>query len=207
MFKKAAMFGMDARIALAIFGSLSLISGASLYSTIKTVKAEKFHQYLKEVVKATEQHHLDTGDFLEIENSGFSILYINDLVENRKSLASWDGPYVTDPVTIRDGYLRTAMTKQINSDALMEIVLRKSGEWYFNAAKTDNMCTTFNNNCAQWISLNPFHSTEKTNFLQLFNDMDELIDGSDGQLLGNVRYNQYGAGTILYRGINQQRDI
>jgi hypothetical protein len=33
--KKGAMFGLDARIALAIFGALSVISGASLYSEIK----------------------------------------------------------------------------------------------------------------------------------------------------------------------------
>tara|TARA_Y100001960_G_scaffold319101_1_gene389950 strand:- start:3597 stop:3728 length:132 start_codon:yes stop_codon:yes gene_type:complete len=38
--KKAAMFGLDARIALAIFGALSVISGAVLYSAIQDAKAE-----------------------------------------------------------------------------------------------------------------------------------------------------------------------
>lgn len=32
--KKSAMFGLDARIALAIFGALSVITGAALYSAI-----------------------------------------------------------------------------------------------------------------------------------------------------------------------------
>ncbi len=32
---RGAMFGLDARIALAIFGALSVISGAALYSAIK----------------------------------------------------------------------------------------------------------------------------------------------------------------------------
>ena len=36
--KKGAMFGLDARIALAIFGALSVISGAALYSAIKESK-------------------------------------------------------------------------------------------------------------------------------------------------------------------------
>lgn len=36
--KKGAMFGLDARIALAIFGALSVISGAALYSAYKTQK-------------------------------------------------------------------------------------------------------------------------------------------------------------------------
>ena len=35
MLNKGAMFGLDARIALAIFGALSVISGAALYSTIQ----------------------------------------------------------------------------------------------------------------------------------------------------------------------------
>tara|TARA_Y100001960_G_C14595815_1_gene788039 strand:- start:886 stop:1026 length:141 start_codon:yes stop_codon:yes gene_type:complete len=36
--KKGAMFGIDARIALAIFGALSAISGAALYSAIQQSK-------------------------------------------------------------------------------------------------------------------------------------------------------------------------
>ena len=36
--KKAAMFGLDARIALAIFGALSVISGAALYSAIQQLR-------------------------------------------------------------------------------------------------------------------------------------------------------------------------
>lgn len=35
MKNKGAMFGLDARIALAIFGALSVISGAALYSAIQ----------------------------------------------------------------------------------------------------------------------------------------------------------------------------
>lgn len=207
MFKKAAMFGMDARIALAIFGSLSVISGASLYSAIKTVKAEQFHQYFKEVVKATEQYSLETGELLEIEHSGFSVLYISDLVKNRKNIPSWKGPYITDATTIKDSYLRTTMTKQINNDALIEILLRKSEKWTLNSSSGNNMCIKFSNDCSHWISLRPFHSAEKARFFELFKDMDELIDGSDGELSGNLRYNHDLAGSILYRGVNQKRDI
>ena len=34
-FKRGAMFGLDARIALAIFGALLVISSAALYSAIQ----------------------------------------------------------------------------------------------------------------------------------------------------------------------------
>ena len=37
--KKGAMFGLDARISLAIFGALSVISGAALYSAIQDSKS------------------------------------------------------------------------------------------------------------------------------------------------------------------------
>ncbi len=42
MIKKAAMFGLDARIALVIFGALSVISGAALYSAIQQAKTTAF---------------------------------------------------------------------------------------------------------------------------------------------------------------------
>ncbi len=44
---KGAMFGLDARIALAIFGALSVISGAALYSAIKQAKVTQVNQTLQ----------------------------------------------------------------------------------------------------------------------------------------------------------------
>tara|TARA_Y100001960_G_scaffold333703_1_gene440401 strand:+ start:58 stop:294 length:237 start_codon:yes stop_codon:yes gene_type:complete len=61
MNKKAAMFGLDARIALAIFGTLSVISGAALYSAIQDAKAMALLTEMREVTKAWEQFYLDTG--------------------------------------------------------------------------------------------------------------------------------------------------
>lgn len=39
--KKGAIFGLDARIALAILGALYVISGAALYSAIQESKTTK----------------------------------------------------------------------------------------------------------------------------------------------------------------------
>ena len=50
--KKGAMFGLDARIALAIFGALSVISGAALYSAIQDAQATAMIVRLNEVGKA-----------------------------------------------------------------------------------------------------------------------------------------------------------
>ena len=47
-----AMFGLDARIALAIFGALSVIVGATLYNTIQHTKVITLHQEFVEIEKA-----------------------------------------------------------------------------------------------------------------------------------------------------------
>jgi len=44
---KGAMFGLDSRIALAIFGALSVISGAALYSAIQEAKATALYNELR----------------------------------------------------------------------------------------------------------------------------------------------------------------
>ena len=50
--KKGGMFGLNARIALAIFGALSVISGAALYSAIQQSKAISVLTTAKEIGKA-----------------------------------------------------------------------------------------------------------------------------------------------------------
>jgi type II secretory pathway pseudopilin PulG len=60
--KKGAMFGLDARIALAIFGALSVISGAALYSAIQQSKAVAMVNSLEEIGKAIDSYRLETDD-------------------------------------------------------------------------------------------------------------------------------------------------
>lgn len=74
LFKKAAMFGLDARIALAIFGALSVISGAALYSAIQDAKATALLSEMNEIGKAWESYLLDAGQDLPkgATGSGFT---------------------------------------------------------------------------------------------------------------------------------------
>ena len=50
--KKGAIFGLDARIALTIFGALSVISGAALYSAIQESKVVALYTEFQEIGKA-----------------------------------------------------------------------------------------------------------------------------------------------------------
>lgn len=90
LFNKGAMFGLDARIALAIFGALSVISGAALYSAIATAKNTQFVTSVTEIQKAMEAYILDTGSLPDFSVSNF--IDSNELVTSTKQ--GWSGPYI-----------------------------------------------------------------------------------------------------------------
>ncbi len=91
-FNKGAMFGLDARIALAIFGALSVISGAALYSAIQQSKITAYIANMSEINKAIEQYMLDTGSDLP---TGSAHTYdAENLVVERISKEGWNGPYI-----------------------------------------------------------------------------------------------------------------
>tara|TARA_Y100001960_G_scaffold333783_1_gene440937 strand:+ start:175 stop:765 length:591 start_codon:yes stop_codon:yes gene_type:complete len=101
---KAAMFGLDARIALAIFGALSVISGAALYSAIQDAKATAMYQEIVELEKAIESLYLDLG-YVPISSStnAFDARYLHT---NPGNLSNWSGPYFPgDPKYNNDSFV------------------------------------------------------------------------------------------------------
>lgn len=204
MINKGAMFGLDARIALAIFGALSVISSAALYSTIKQAKTEQWRQYFEEFTKTTEQYYLDNGKQLPIESSGFVNLYVSDFAVNRESLSTWKGPYWSTNYAI-GARVRDSMTKTIHSTASTYIFLRQTSTWTSNSNILDEMCVVNDADCYEWITIWASNSVATPTLLQLFTNLDELIDGSDGALEGKVRYNLHGDDYIMYRGLPHKR--
>ena len=90
---KAAMFGLDARISLAIFGALSVISGAALYSASQNAKTIAYVTQMQELVKAIEQYMLDTGTDLPKDVTYDYVADLRELVISTKS--GWKGPYLS----------------------------------------------------------------------------------------------------------------
>ncbi|HAG52757.1 MAG TPA: hypothetical protein DCL21_03115 [Alphaproteobacteria bacterium] len=90
--KKGAMFGLDARIALAIFGALSVISGAALYSAIQNSKVVSLISDLSEVTKAVEAYALDVGSLPVLSSSKFEI---GELLADINTVKGWNGPYLS----------------------------------------------------------------------------------------------------------------
>jgi type II secretory pathway pseudopilin PulG len=119
MLQKGAMFGLDARIALAIFGALSVISGAALYSAIQESKVTQNIVELEEAEKAMSAYYLDTGS-LPL-NGGNSTMNGSELVEDTKSLSTWNGPYI--------GYTKTDAVFMNDSDVSMSYLYGKDVAW------------------------------------------------------------------------------
>jgi type II secretory pathway pseudopilin PulG len=200
--KKGAMFGLDARIALAIFGALSVISGAALYSAIKVAKTEQWRQYFVEMVKATESYYLDNGQILPRYNSYG--LYLSDVVNNRESLSTWKGPYISyDSFT--NEYIKDKMTKQIGINAYTKVKQKQASDWTEMNDVFDENCVANDTDCTQWIYLYAGDALYESKMEQLFADLDALIDNSDGQLKGIVRHSDDAFKAIYYKSIPSKK--
>jgi type II secretory pathway pseudopilin PulG len=124
IYKKGAMFGLDARIALAIFGALSVISGAALYSAIQESRLTATQTGMQEIIKAYESLYLDTGSLRTMSDK--TMFNANDLITDN-SEPGWSGPYIDGSINtngpdvflentnIPDGYdLRIRNVKTVN---------------------------------------------------------------------------------------------
>jgi type II secretory pathway pseudopilin PulG len=203
-YKKGAMFGLDARIALAIFGALSVISGAALYSAIQSAKAEQYRQYFVELVKASEAYYLDTGSQIPF-GTAIHILDSSNLIDNRKGLANWNGPYI-DATPINDFIFTTSVTENINSTLYSGIILQKNSEWANNTSVKD--CDVKNIDCSEYVLIsNGGDSAYTPTLLDIFNLLDNLSDNGDGPLKGTIRFIEQSSGLawVMYRGISHQR--
>jgi hypothetical protein len=204
MKQKGAMFGLDARIALAIFGALSVISGAALYSAIQSAKAERYRQEFVEIIKGVEQYYLDTGKQLSVENLLYARLYTSDLINNRESLASWNGPYIVSR-SVNDGHIQNVLTDYVDTASLSAIFLQQSSTWAVapDDFSTDEYCILNSNDCAEWIVIGP--QGNLSNLLNLYEMLDDLVDGGDGALSGTVRLNNNSGGHLMYKALNHKR--
>jgi hypothetical protein len=188
MLKKAAMFGLDARIALAIFGALSVISGAALYSAIQDAKTTSMITEMQEIGKAWEAYYLDVGeniprrDSSSTSSANYYLYSISNLVSSSK--INWKGPYLSYSVNTyhleHDKYNNIYMLEASDGVAWGDSV-----SWYPTGA-----CTS-GKKCFVWIMINGLTNLES------IKNLDKKIDGSDGINLGDFRW-AYDSGNSFY---------
>jgi type II secretory pathway pseudopilin PulG len=185
--KRGAMFGLDARIALAIFGALSVISGAALYSAIQAAKSTALLADMNEVGKAWEQYYLDTGQDLPKNGSTGADLYIlklSNLVED-PGISGWNGPYLPYP--------KNGTSALLSKDNENIFILNITDEEVWGGA-TDwgpGFCTT-GRKCFVWVRIDDFKTED------LAKGMDSRVDGGDGAEKGKVRWAKVGAVYYYY---------
>ena len=201
--KKGAMFGLDARIALAIFGALSVISGAALYSAIQTAKSESINQGLKEVEKAIEAYMVDMGHMSEYYPT-YDIIELGCLATNYSNCdadaAYWKGPYIgeeSSPYWL----LSHRVTGDADFDTKLEGFRFAGSSWSGTASDVPDACN--NSDCYIYIGYSTSYTTSpnlpavpnmSTLISDLFVRMDAYLDNSDGARTGNVRR----SGTAVY---------
>tara|TARA_Y100001960_G_C14782785_1_gene888144 strand:- start:12488 stop:13117 length:630 start_codon:yes stop_codon:yes gene_type:complete len=186
---KAAMFGLDARIALAIFGALSVISGAALYSAIQQAKTTAVHTSLIEMAKASDQYYLDTGQQLPFQTGSTVWLTNSYLVTNTNNANGWKGPYLNYEINTPMHIYFYYNGVRINSS----IYIAANDDWTAHDSTGKVFCSTKPKNCYEWIVLDANSSSQHNLLEELFSKLDEQFDSSNGKGLGSIRMKDQGA--------------
>ena len=176
LIKKGAMFGLDARIALAIFGALSVISGAALYSAIQDAKVTSIIAQSEELGKAYTQYYLDTSVNMSVQANPTVVNSVN-LIEDFDNNDSWNGPYLAlEKITDH------ALTSPVTNNTVAYRVGSLSDTW---GATTDfpNPCAT--EPCGIWTFQRVANDT-------IANAIDLKIDGTADRENGKVRVRNIG---------------
>ena len=180
--KKAAMFGLDARIALAIFGALSVISGAALYSAIQNAKVTALQTEFSEAQKAWEAYYLDTGVVPPRHSGDVSFFDASYLVEDN-SVTGWKGPYLP---FVKDSST-TYRLKHNNYYQLIYVNALSSNAWGEGGDNwSAHKCLQGVDNCYSWVMI--IGSKD----LSLVQELDKRYDGTVSATEGNFRYYQSG---------------
>ncbi|HAG53024.1 MAG TPA: hypothetical protein DCL21_04475 [Alphaproteobacteria bacterium] len=176
---KGAMFGLDARIALAIFGALSVISGAALYSAIQQAKVAAIVTELEEFAKAYQSYMIDVGQEMEFSGSTDIGLKTLELITSSKS--GWKGPYI--PYSTSD--MVTASTHSLKIDKYESLFIIKSvsdntfGDYTGGASQTT--CVGNNTVCSIWVGVTDVGRLETAKAI------DVMVDGTESANSGRLR--------------------
>ena len=173
--KKGAMFGLDARIALAIFGALSVISGAALYSAIQQSKVVSIITSIQEINKAIEEYFLATGVNLPYAGTSTYNVNIKELVSS--SVDGWKGPYL--PYTEDSGaaWSRFQYSGFGGNEFYVDILDNTIGGTVAPGSAT---CTPGEVDCSYWSRYNGLSKT-------IVDAIDLYVDGSVDNDAGIVR--------------------
>jgi hypothetical protein len=188
--KKGAMFGLDARIALAIFGALSVISGAALYSAIQQAKLTSYMTEAQEIFKAFEALYVDIGRIPV--HSSTDDNYDSNALTTDTGDTGWNGPYLSITTTELSNHYYMSGTLFDEYDLRMRNL--KNADWATDDNYGSYISCLAGESCSIWMQL----STSSNNILKVGAKMDEVFDSSNGDNTGMIRYGENIGGGTYY---------
>jgi len=180
-----AMFGLDARIALAIFAALSVITGAAMFKVRQDVEATALLAEMQEIGKAWEQYYLDTGVSLPLYGASEISLTIGYLVKNVANISGWRGPYINHQYKSDDGL-------QLNSGKGAILEAHTDETWGGGVNPNISAKCTTGKKC--FINMNFYVFEDDV----LAKKIDEKVDSGDGADKGKFRWYYFTNGYGYY---------
>ena len=123
--QKGAMFGLDARITLAIFSTLSVLAGYTITTNMDYITGGALTDELNNLSNAVDGYHHDMKQDIfktlisPTAENAVSALYDNEFVQAGKFRARWLGPYVEYRSTNHHKYGEMRLEKR--TDKLNEV--------------------------------------------------------------------------------------
>jgi len=190
---KGALFGLDARVALAIFGVLSIITGTALYKSFQEASVTAILAEMNNINKAFTNYLIDTGTYPKISpdaNGSNGGLKIEELITS--SMKNWDGPYIslTDNWSDTDGILEHPTYNNITAYSKADML-------WSSPFSSSTKCLLTSDTCFIYICYNGI--TENMKKL-----LDIKIDGTTSAQAGNFRYS---ASVGCKKGINYDKNL
>lgn len=155
------MFGLDARIALGVFGLLSLITGYLAFGRIQTAKDTKLLHEIQSIEQALKGYQADMGTFylftLNKNDNEDGLKDLEALWDKDRVLSGfqkhWNGPYL---------HMTTRKHREFGSFSLL-----------YAQGDRKNLCTT-DSDCYIWLALTDVPDS-------MWREMNRMIDEAQGK--------------------------
>lgn len=174
--QSGALFGLDARIALAIFSLISVVAGATMVLSLDTIRAKSLAAELADTGRAVEAFHADIKDDIyqvlitPSARNAFAALYDNSVI-SEEFRARWNGPYIKFASNQNPRYGIMALPKR--------------GEVFNSECSSESMCYL-------WLAYNAVKPSIAT-------ETNEILDGKleeSGNHQGRLQWSDPAEGLV-----------
>lgn len=162
MRQRGALFGLDARLALAIFGVLATITGFVAFGRLETARTSVVVADLQNFEKAFQHYQADLGTFFL-----FTLNKAPDDTESANDItALWD------EAMVKPGFRPRWNGPYLDREHRRS---REHGSWsvFYAQADRQNYCTT-DSECAIWLTLSAVPA-------DLWEELNRLLDEGGGK--------------------------